>query len=94
MIRQPYYGWETVQVKSTYTERPSRRGRKPYESLSLRRCNENGSRPYHDGDFDWLYAGQLYGSEWMIPWSAIRSIKSSISIGSHKWNQYMLEKLS
>jgi len=87
VIRRPGEPWSTVQVKHAYAGRDGRR--RPTREVSLRRCNEKGSRPYRDGEFDWLFV--VDGDQcWLIPWLAIREIRSNITIGSTKYMSFLL----
>jgi len=71
--------WETVQVKAAYGGRNG--GRKPTREVSIRRCNEKGSRPYESGDFDLLFVYDGVNCCWMFPWDYVRKVKSSLTLG-------------
>jgi len=80
--------WETVQVKSAFA---GYRGRKklPARAISLRRCNEKGSRPYLAGEYDLLFAVDG-DSCWLISWAIIESIRSQILIDSTKYSRFQI----
>ena len=79
IIRHHYSaGWQTVQVKAAYLGRDGRR--KPCRVASLRRCNEKGSRPYVEGDFDLLFVWDGDANLWLIPWSQVAEVRSSITL--------------
>jgi hypothetical protein len=81
VIRKPECAiWETVQVKAAYQGKDGR-GRATRE-VSLRRCNEKGSRPYSDGDFDWLFVWDGFGSLWFLPWGVVKKTRSTITLGN------------
>ena len=80
----PEHGWSTVQVKTAYSDRTGRR--QPTRAVSLRRCNEKGSRPYHPFEFNWLFV--VDDKEcWFIPWAQIEEegIRSTLTVSSKKW---------
>jgi len=84
--RSPGVPWETVQVKRAYYS--ARTGMK-YKCLEVgfRRMGGAGSklRPYKDGDFDWLFCYHEDG-RWMMPWDLVRGKRSSIIVGSSKYD--------
>ena len=79
--------WETIQVKSVFYSN-DRYGKK-HKIVSIVRCNEKGSKPYKEGDYDWLVA---VSDEkiWMIPWGYIKEIKSNFRIDREKYEQFVL----
>jgi len=88
VIREkPGFPWETIQVKTAYWDTNGRGKR--IKAVSLRRCNEKGSRPYKDGDFCWLFVVDE-NQCWCIPWSDIKEIKSCICIKSPKYDIFKI----
>jgi hypothetical protein len=83
VIRRNGLSWETVQVKAAY---PGRSGtRKPTREVSLRRCNEKGSHPYADGDFDLLFVYDGMNYCWLFPWDYVSGTKSSLTLGNSEY---------
>lgn len=81
-------GWETVQVKTAYDSTVGRK-KLPARAISLRRCNEKGSRPYQEGEFDLLFAVDG-NSFWLIPYSEVADIRSQITISGEKYKHFRL----
>jgi len=83
VIRRPgHRDWETVQVKTAYQGKTG--AGMPTREVSLRRCNEKGSRPYEDGDFDLLFVVDGKAA-WLLPWSVISERRSCVVIGSKRY---------
>jgi hypothetical protein len=87
-------GWRTVQVKSAFTGKAGTK-KNPCRTVSLRRCNEKGTRAYADGDFDLLYVYDSRDAAWLIPWRNVSHIKSQIVVSingdpSNKWVKYLV----
>jgi hypothetical protein len=67
--------WRTVQVKAAYSNK-----RRTGLEVSTRRCNEKrGSRPYRDGEFDYLYVWHE-SRAWIFPWKSVSRIRSAMSL--------------
>ncbi|MEN6537949.1 MAG: group I intron-associated PD-(D/E)XK endonuclease [Bryobacteraceae bacterium] len=72
------FPWETVQVKAAYQGNNGRG--KVTREVSLRRCNEKGSRPYI-GEFDYLFVWDGMSAMWLFPWVKVKHLKSSLCLG-------------
>ena len=84
--RSPEVSWETVQVKRAYYALKSRSKEKILE-VGFRRSQGMGSKRqlYKDGDFDWLFSFHE-DSRWFMPWDLIRGKRSSIRVGSSRYD--------
>ena len=87
--RSIHEGWKMVQVKTAYMEKQS--SGYSYLCISLRRsAGSKGARwtePYKEGDFDLLFVTDLK-NRWLLPWSAVCHIKSTIHMNKPALNQY------
>lgn len=78
--RTPQSKWETVQVKAAYQGKDGRK--RPTREVSMRRCNEKGSRPYKDGEFDMLFVWDGMASMWLLPWDEVKEHRSTLTLGN------------
>ena len=85
--RSPEVPWETVQVKRAYyVTKTGMKNR--YLEVGLRRSKSYGNQRmqcYKDGDFDWLFVFHEDGT-WMLPWDLVRGRRSSMLIGSSRFD--------
>ena len=77
--------WMTVQVKRAYASDKYQDSR----LVSLRRCNEKGSKPYADRDFDYLFVADD-DVAWLFPWSEVRHIQSNLTVSSEVNNKFRI----
>ncbi len=77
--------WCTVQVKTAYASKETRKN--PGREVSLRRGRTHKRTAYQSGDFDYLFV--VDGNDrWSIPWRDIEHIKSCLTISSPKYDVY------
>lgn len=76
-------GWFSVQVKQAYQDKGNL-------SVNLRRSNGSVTKPYVDGDFDYLFASHDGHRQWLIPWTEIRGKRSVICVEAKKYKQFNL----
>ena len=75
--------WSTIQVKTAYSD-----GNGNGKAVTLRRCNEKGTRPYAEGDFDYLFAVDNW-TYYLIPYEEVKNIKSCIRVNGKRCRKYV-----
>lgn len=75
--------WRRVQVKQAYPDK----GRL---SVNMRRSKGSTTKPYGDGDFDFLYATWDGHKRWLIPWYAIKGKRSVVCVESRAYFKWRL----
>lgn len=76
--------WCSIQVKTVYIDKQG--DGKRIRCVGTRK---GLGKNYNENEFDYLFAASEDDC-WLIPWEKMKNNKSSISLDSTKWNEFLL----